>query len=89
MNFEERRLQSFRRWPHTDPTFQATPVKLAKSGFFHHPTMQYPDRVVCFCCGVALVHWNRHHDPWYVMSRVSIDRSIDELIPKHTQDRAL
>ena len=88
MNLEERRLHSFGRWPHTDTTgaaaFLATPIKLAKSGFYHHPTPQYPDRVVCFCCGVALVHWNRHHDPWFVVSaRWSIPRYSDADLPRH------
>lgn len=65
MNTEERRLQSFRgRWPHDQNRFFATPVKLAKSGFYHNPTDNFPDRVVCFCCGIALVHWNPTHDPW-------------------------
>lgn len=64
MNCEKQRAESFGRWPHTEHGFAATPFKLAKSGFFHEPTPAYPDRVVCFCCGVALVHWNRVHDPW-------------------------
>ena len=67
MNNEERRLQSFlRSWPHSHYGFNPTPIKLSKSGFFHSPTPSFPDRVVCFCCGIALVHWNAHHDPWFV-----------------------
>ena len=63
MHSESSRLLSFNNWPHP-PTFQASPLKLSKSGFFHSPTDNYNDRVVCFCCGIALVHWNNSHDPW-------------------------
>jgi len=61
MNQEENRLRTFTNlWPHPD----ISPIKLAKSGFYLSPTPQYQDRVVCFCCAVALVHWNKDHDPW-------------------------
>lgn len=63
---EGSRLDSFtaHNWPHPTSHFNATPTKLAQSGFYLCPTNEYIDRTVCFCCGVALVHWNKESDPW-------------------------
>ena|SRR3990167_7086745 len=66
MHKEDQRYQSFSQdWPHPLQNFGPTPVKLAKSGFYLSPTVAYKDRVVCFCCGIALVNWQKDHDPWY------------------------
>jgi hypothetical protein len=54
---EERRLKSFRHWPHTTSK-TATPPKLAQAGFFHNPTPENPDRCTCFMCGTSLVSWD-------------------------------
>ena len=66
MDVEANRIQTFTQnnWPHPLEGFAATPAKLAASGFFLAPSGQYADRTVCFCCGVALVHWNKSSDPW-------------------------
>ena len=44
--------------------YAANPQKLASAGFYAAPRQEYPDRSVCFCCGIALVRWEVSDDPW-------------------------
>merc|ERR1712137_1242117 len=60
---EQVRLESFSNWP-LGADYCAVPDKLAKAGFYQQNTSQYSDRCVCFCCGIALVKWERGDDPW-------------------------
>lgn len=61
MGPEENRLKSFSKdWPHT----RLSPEKLARSGFYHTPTPQHPDRCICFICESALYNWDPDDDPW-------------------------
>merc|ERR1712137_1172652 len=63
---EQVRLESFSNWP-LGADYCAVPDKLAKAGFYQQNTSQYSDRCVCFCCGIALVKWERGDDPWSVV----------------------
>ena len=40
-----------------------TPEQLARSGFFHQPLPNQPDRVICFKCGVVVFDWLPSDDP--------------------------
>ena len=45
MSTYEERLASFTKWPHALPT----PEQMARTGFRHTPTNEYPDNVSCRC----------------------------------------
>ena len=53
------RLASFTTWPHTSPT----PKQMARAGFIHMPTSEYPDRVICMTCEDNLYDWKPEDDP--------------------------
>lgn len=40
-----------------------TDSKLAKAGFFYHPTQNNPDNAVCFLCHKSLDGWEEDDDP--------------------------
>eukprot|EP00211_Chloroparvula_japonica_P001108 CAMPEP_0119126236 /NCGR_PEP_ID=MMETSP1310-20130426/5238_1 /TAXON_ID=464262 /ORGANISM="Genus nov. species nov., Strain RCC2339" /LENGTH=561 /DNA_ID=CAMNT_0007116387 /DNA_START=122 /DNA_END=1807 /DNA_ORIENTATION=+ len=60
---ESDRKASFRSWPHSS-NYLAQPARLAKAGFYHQARSNARDRVVCFCCGLALIAWERNEDPF-------------------------
>lgn len=62
--YEAARLQSFVGKWNLAEDFLAQPWRLAKSGFFYAPKAGGPDRCECFCCGIALVRWEKPDDPW-------------------------
>ncbi len=64
MERELQRLSSFSMasWPHTGTS--VTPERLAAAGFFASPTLETPDRAVCFSCKNAVVNWDPTDDPW-------------------------
>jgi len=37
--------------------------KMVTAGFYLSPTTNFPDRVICFCCGVRLTNWKPDCDP--------------------------
>ena len=55
------RLASFTEWPHASPTAE----EMARAGFKHAPTNQYPDNVSCRCGddGHDLCGWKPGDDP--------------------------
>ncbi|KAF7248595.1 Baculoviral IAP repeat-containing protein 7-B [Varanus komodoensis] len=57
MRSEERRLQTFQRWPESAPV---SPRDLAAAGFFFTGP---DDRVKCFCCEGVLYDWHAQDDP--------------------------
>ena len=59
MSTYEECLASFTAWPHTSPT----PKQMARAGFIHMPTSEYPDRVICKTCKDNLCDWRPEDDP--------------------------
>lgn len=57
MENEQKRLESFRRWPRFAVLSAESLVKL---GFFYSGVR---DEVVCYNCGIRLGLWERHPDP--------------------------
>ena len=53
------------RWPHPD-SFIATPKTLAEAGFYHDPSEDDPDNVICFMCSKELGGWDSDDDPYRV-----------------------
>jgi Inhibitor of Apoptosis domain/U-box domain len=62
--FESKRLESFAGKWMLPKDYLAQPWRLAKAGFYYSPRANAKDRCVCFCCGIALVHWEKFDDPW-------------------------
>lgn len=55
---EADRLKSFKTWP---KQMKQKPIELSDAGFFYTHSS---DRVICFCCGGGLNHWEKEDDPW-------------------------
>jgi hypothetical protein len=49
-------------WPHHD-NFLANPRSLAEAGFYHLPSEEDPDNVICFMCDKQLSQWEPEDDP--------------------------
>ncbi|KAK6169242.1 hypothetical protein SNE40_020327 [Patella caerulea] len=62
---EEERISSFKYWP---KQYKPTKCQLAEAGFFHTGV---GTKVVCFCCGVAVIDWEPIADPWQQHSLIS------------------
>ena len=70
MKDEQKRLESFRRWP----SYAAiSAVSLAKCGFFYTSVR---DQVMCYNCGVKLGLWKSSHDPMTRHKNMSPDCEI-------------
>jgi len=52
-------------WPHPD-SFLANPKSLAEAGFYHFPSDEDPDNVICFMCDKELSQWEPEDNPLHV-----------------------
>ncbi|ESO91189.1 hypothetical protein LOTGIDRAFT_105310, partial [Lottia gigantea] len=64
-NSVEKRLESFQYWPEQ---YKPNKDQLAEAGFFYSGVFT---KVVCFCCGVAILDWKRKADSWQQHALVS------------------
>ena len=55
--FAEKRLLTFRKWPHAKPSAK----EMADAGFFYEGDR---DRVRCFWCYILLQDWETKDDPF-------------------------
>ncbi|ESO97011.1 hypothetical protein LOTGIDRAFT_115434, partial [Lottia gigantea] len=58
-------LGSFKYWP---KQYRPTKTQLAEAGFFHTVVA---NKVICFCCGVAILDWEPTADSWQQHALVS------------------
>ena len=63
MHSYDNRLQSFQDWPFKKRS-KCVAEKMAKAGFYHTPTTDYPDCVTCFACMKELDGWEQNDDPF-------------------------
>ncbi|RDD39462.1 Baculoviral IAP repeat-containing protein 5.2-B [Trichoplax sp. H2] len=57
------RLHTFQNWPFKRKS-KCVAEKMAKAGFYHTPTSDYPDCVTCFACMKELDGWEQNDDPF-------------------------
>lgn len=70
MKDEQKRLDSFRRWP----SYAAlSPMSLVRCGFFY---TNVRDQVMCYNCGIKLGLWKSSHDPMARHKNMSPDCDI-------------
>lgn len=62
MHCYSNRLQSFKNWPFKKRS-KCVAEKMAKAGFYHTPTTDYPDCVTCYACMKELDGWEQNDDP--------------------------
>eukprot|EP01064_Diplonema_japonicum_P034667 TRINITY_DN7275_c1_g1_i1.p1 TRINITY_DN7275_c1_g1~~TRINITY_DN7275_c1_g1_i1.p1 ORF type:complete len:1429 (+),score=318.23 TRINITY_DN7275_c1_g1_i1:67-4353(+) len=67
----ENRFNSFKTWPYTYT--YATPRELSKAGYFYQPTLEYPDRCVCFKCEGDVRNWSQKSVPWLLHKKFKRD----------------
>ncbi|ESP01669.1 hypothetical protein LOTGIDRAFT_58906, partial [Lottia gigantea] len=60
-----KRLESFKNW---SIQFQQTKTQMSEAGFFYTGVA---DKVICFCCGVAILNWKPTADSWEQHALVS------------------
>ncbi|XP_063600449.1 baculoviral IAP repeat-containing protein 5-like isoform X2 [Penaeus indicus] len=63
MNTEEKRLNSFKKWPYGSDT-SINKEKMAAAGFYYIGSKKEPDLVRCFVCLKELDGWEVDDDPW-------------------------
>ncbi|XP_050390103.2 baculoviral IAP repeat-containing protein 3 [Patella vulgata] len=61
----EERISSFKYWP---KQYKLTKCQLAEAGFFHTGVAT---KVVCFCCGIAVIDWEPVAEPWQQHALIS------------------
>ncbi|KAJ9455890.1 hypothetical protein DIPPA_21785 [Diplonema papillatum] len=65
------RLASFESWPYA---FQyATPARLCSAGYFYQPTLESPDRCVCYRCKGDVRNWSESSIPWLLHKKFRKD----------------
>ncbi|CAL1543146.1 unnamed protein product [Lymnaea stagnalis] len=63
MLIESERLKTFENWPNDTSSWECTPEKLAKAGFYFHPCEESIDNVCCLFCQKELDGWDPTDDP--------------------------